>query len=99
MWGTCEDIFSLTIFQDSLYSNKLIKGGGSLPVTVGGGYKLLMNVFTAVSLLSRHTYMQSRIYSTCGSSPKSPISEYNRGSLSNGPAPPVWWYFSCFLKL
>ena len=76
MWGPCKDVFSLTIFQDSMYSARIIKVRGSLPETVGGKCRCLRNVFTSGYILSVQTYVPSRIYSTCGSSHKATILDY-----------------------
>ena len=46
--------------------------------------------------MSGHTYALPRIASTCGTSPTAPIYRYNQGSLSNGKAPSVRWYFFKF---
>ena len=87
MCGPCEDVFSLTIFHDSLQADGPIRARVSLSETVVGRCRCLKNVFTAGSVLSGQTYVMSIISSTCGPSPKSPIYRYNRGSSSNGQAP------------
>ena len=61
-------MFSLTIFQDYLYTAKLIRVGVSLPETVGGSCRFLNNFFTAGYVLSGQTRVLPRIASTCGPS-------------------------------
>ena len=57
MWGPCEDIFSLTIFQVSLYAAKLVRVGGSLSEKVVASCRCLKDVFTSVSVLSGQIYV------------------------------------------
>ena len=73
MWGPCEDVFSLTSYQNSLYAAKTIRVEGSLPETFGAHCRRLRNIFTDGSVLSEQTYVPSRIASTCGPSPKDVI--------------------------
>ena len=87
--GPCGDVFSLTIFQDSMFVAKLIRVGSSLPKTVDGHCRCLKNIFIAGSVLSGQKYILARIPSTCGTSPKYPISKYNQELSSNGQAPLV----------
>ena len=96
MWGPFEDVFYLTIFQDSLYAAKLIRVRGSLSVTVVGNFRCIKNVFNAGSVLPGQTHVPSRIAYTSGPSSKTPAFKYNRGSSRNGQAPLVWWYFFKF---
>ena len=91
--GPCEDVFYLTIFQDSLYAAKLIRVRGSLSVTVVGNFRCIKNVFNAGSVLPGQTHVPSRIAYTSGPSSKTPAFKYNRGSSRNGQAPSSWWYF------
>ena len=91
MWGICEDIISLTILQYSLYVAKLTRVRGYLPETFYGCCRCLKNVFTAGSVSYGKTYVTPRIASTCGTSPKAPISDYNWWSSNNSQDPLVWW--------
>ena len=96
MWGPCDNIFYLKIFQDSIYTAKLIRVGGSLTETVDGRCRCLKNVLNAGYVSSRQTQGPSRMASTCGPSTKALISEYNWGSSSNGQDPSVWCYLFKF---
>ena len=99
MWGPCKDIFSLTFFQYAMYLVKLVNIAGSLPETVGGRFSFLKKVFTDGYVSSGQTYVPSIIASTCGTSSKALISEYNWGSSSNRKATEVWWYFFTFAEI
>ena len=94
--GPCEDVFYLTIFQDSLQVVRLIRVRGFLSKTVVGRCRCLKNVFISGSILSGQTYVPSRKASTCGPSLNSPLSIYNQGLLSNGQATSIWWYLFKF---
>ena len=93
MWVPCEGLFSLNIYQNSLYAAKLIRVRGYLPETVGGRCRCLRNFFTAGYVSSEQTYMMSIIASICAPSLKPTILKYNRGLSSNGQYPLVCWYF------
>ena len=99
MWGPCEDVFFLTVFQYSWYAAKLVRFRGSLSETVVGRCRCLKNVFTSGSVLYGQTYITSIIASTCGISPKALIYKYNQWSSSNGQAPSVWYYFFKFFAI
>ena len=99
VWDPCKDVFYLTIFHDSLYAARIIRVGGLLYETAVGRCRCLKIFFTAGLIFSGQKYDTSRIYFTCGPSPKSPISKYNRVSSTNGQAPSVSWYSSKFSSI